>query len=240
MFTSTFTPTIESAHILPILELGEVPKSLEHRTIIQGQFNGQDFCLSGGGQGSPHEGTLSCKLSSTTGPVPFPMQIMNVIAIFGYPTYSKHINVFDIFKRSNGYEYELNIEFENGGHLHSLHIVRYDDIDGKRYLSGTFHVNAHNVQAPDDITNLSPILETFVPAGKGKVRSKFILNWNTSSGKPFLASCESEYRLRHQLELPQVMFRFAEFLQDRSTDEVLDLDERIWVADHFSQKSVAA
>ncbi|MDP1614463.1 MAG: hypothetical protein Q8L68_01560 [Methylococcales bacterium] len=233
MFNSNFNPSKYAGEVLPILDLGSIPKTLRHITTIKGIFNNKSFELQGGGTGMPHEGLLDCKLISMNGPVHFPMPLMNVIAIFGYPTYSRHVNVYDIFKRSNGYEYERNIQFENGGFMRSLHTVRYSEDDNKRVLRGCFEVHAENVDVPLDIISLSPIMETFVPAGPGKVRSKFFLAWNTRSGKQYLANCESEYRLRHNLTLPQILFRHAEFVEDRSTPEMLDLDERIVVTDHF-------
>ena len=229
MYYSEFRPSKYAGDILPALDPDTIPKNLRHRTTIEGTFNGKAFRLVGGGKGQPHEGILDCRLESRTGPVPFSMPMMNVIAIFGYPTYSKHVNVFDIFKRSDGYEYERNILFQDGGSMQSLHVVRYGEMDNLRVLDGHFTVTAE-ANLPTDIIRLDPILETFIPAGPGRVRSKFVLSWVRRSGEHVLASCESEYRLRHDITMPKTVFRSAEFVEDRSTPEVLDLDERIWVS----------
>lgn len=241
MYKYSFTPSGQAGELLPVLDPNTVPKFLRHQTKVCGNFNDEVFELNGGGKGNPHQGTLDCKMASAYGPVSFPMSLMNVIIIFGYPTYSKHINVFDIFKRSNGYEYERHIEFESGGSMDSLHIVRYGENENERFLNGNFSVEIKG-QVPDDIVSLSPILETFVPAGKGKVRSQFILAWNRKSGGQFLANCESEYRLRHDLELPQVLFRHAEFVKDNSTRKNVDLDEKIWVTNQLRniEQAIAA
>jgi hypothetical protein len=229
MYTTQFRPSSLCGDILPALSPHALPENLRHNTTIEGDFNGEHFKLTGGGYGQPYEGILNCKLESETGPVPFSMPLMNVIAIFGYPHFSKHINAFDVFKKSNGYEYERNIEFENGGNMRSLHIVRFNE-DGKiNAANGNFSVEA-KVDFPDDVISLDPILETFTPAGPGRVRSKFILSWNRKNGTKTMASCESEYRLRHNIELPYALFRCAEFIEDRSNRETLDLDERIWVS----------
>ena len=119
--------------------------------------------------------------------------------------------------------------------MRSLHLVRFSD--ELKSVNGNFTVEA-KADLPDDIVSLDPILETFIPAGPGCVRSKFVLSWNRKNGERLLASCESEYRLRHNLELPYTLFRSAEFIEDRSTREVLDLDERIWVSNRLMAPSV--
>jgi len=228
MYRQMFTPTPHAAGPQTVVDPTSIPQRLRHRTRVTGVFNGKKFELVGGGKGKPHEGILDCKMKSQHGSVGFPMPLMNVIVIFGYPTYSKHVDAFDVFKRSDGYEYERHIEFQDGGRMHSLHVVRYGGDGTERYLNGDFEVEA-TAEVPEDISSLTPIVETFIPDGPGRVRSQFVLAWQRVCGKLFLANCESEYRLRHQLELPELLFRQAEFVKDRSSREVLDLDERIWV-----------
>lgn len=237
MLTSKFNPSLESGHILGVLEPHNLPNKLRHSTKISGFFNKKFFSMQGGGEGNPHQGTLNCKLLSGTGPMPFPMPIMNVVAIFGYPTYSQHVNVYDIFKRSHGYEYERHIYFQNGGYMHTMHHVRYSENEQALSLHGDFQVNAE-CELPEDIISLNPIVETFIPAGKGRVQSQFVLSWQRKDGTCFLARCESEYRLRNGLSLPSVLFRYAEFITDKSSATMLDLDERIWVTDALAAKNL--
>lgn len=186
MLQSVFHPSIESGHIVGALDPKKLPEKLRHITKISGIFNKQSFVLQGGGEGNPHKGILTCRLFSESGPVCFPMPMMNVVAIFGYPTYSQHLNVYDIFKRSNGYEYERHIYFENQGYMHTMHHVRYSENEDLQVLNGDFQVDAE-VDFPNDIVSLNPILETFIPMGKGRVQSQFILSWRRKNGSCFFS-----------------------------------------------------
>jgi len=144
---------------------------LRHRTVLSGTANGKEFRLEGERVGRPYDGELSTVLKSSSGPLHIPMHLPDVVAIFGYPTYSNyHEDTKDLFKISDGYEYESDIKFENGGHVKTLHkITRHSD-----HLSGDFKILECNVQSPE-LESIEPIVETFIPAGPGKINSQAVL-----------------------------------------------------------------
>lgn len=201
-----------------------VPEELRHKTVIRGTANGKTFRLEGEGVGRPYDGKLASVLKSSTGPLHIPMHLLDIVAIFGYPTYSKyHEDTKDLFKISDGYEYERNIKYENGGHMKTLHkITRHSN-----QLSGDFQVLECSVQAPE-LECIEPVVETFIPSGPGKIDSNAVLAWRKKGGGYFTANCESQYRLNHQESLPHLLFRMVHFTTNHS-QEVLDQKESLHV-----------
>ena len=202
------------------MSVKSVPNELAHQTTISGTFNGKSFELKGKGCGRPYEGKLESLLKSTGGPLHFPMHLLD---IFGYPTYScYHEGTTELFKISDGYEYEQHITYENGGSMDTLHtIVRKDD-----GLHGNFQVlKGENYQVPE-LEGIEPIAETFIPAGPGKIKSTCVLAWRKKGGGLFKADCKSEYRLKHSKVLPGLQFRLVNFTTTH-TQEVLNQKENM-------------
>jgi len=199
-------------------------------------MNGAPFELVGGGVGKPYDGKLASRLTSKNGPLPFSMHLMDIVAIFGYPTYScYHEDTTDLFKRSRGgYEYERHLKFENGGFMDTLHKITNDGTS----LEGDFCVVDGQVEAPE-LIGIEPIVETFIPAGPGKIRSECVVAWRKKEGGIFSAKCSSEYRLRHDLELPYLHFRVVHFTTNH-TQEILDQQETLNVFRHIGQTQVSS
>ena len=102
----------------------KIPVELPHQTVISCTANGRLFRLEGGGVGRPYDGKLGSVLKSTTGPLHITIHLLDIVAVFGYPRYSNyHEDTKDLFKISDGYEYERNIKYENGGHMKTLHKI---------------------------------------------------------------------------------------------------------------------
>jgi len=198
------------------LPVGDI---LNAETRLYGTVNGQAFELTGGGQGFPYKGELFTVLESTLGPLHFPMHLLDVPAMMGYPTFSKyHPGTFDVFKLSEGYEYERHMRFEDGGCFDSLHQIEYH---GDK-VCGDFHVEG-TVDAPD-IVGIEPVVETFIPAGPGRVQSKFVVAYHTSDGGMFLAEADNEYRLTHNVRLPRLQFRHVRFLTNHTQERLEQTD----------------
>ena len=87
---------------MALSKVHKVPEELRHEAVIRGTANGQQLRLEGEGVGRPYDGKLHSVLKSTTGPLHIPMHLLDIVAIFGYPTYSNyHENNKDLFKISN-------------------------------------------------------------------------------------------------------------------------------------------
>jgi hypothetical protein len=205
-------------------KISKVPDELNHKTVISGTANGKQFRLEGEGVGRPYDGELRSVLKSSTGPLHIPMHLLDIVAIFGYPTYSNyHEDTKDLFKISDGYEYERDIKYDNGGHMKTLHkIARHSG-----HLSGDFQVLECSVDAPE-LECIEPIVETFIPAGPGKINSQAVLAWRKKGGGFFTAHCQSQYRLNHKESLPHLQFRVVQFTTNHS-QEVLDQKESLHV-----------
>jgi hypothetical protein len=197
-----------------------VPALLKIETRLYGQLNGKPFDLRGGGEGRPYDGLIKVEYVSELGAVHFPMHLMDIPAIMGYPTFSRHQQgCFDLFKLSDGYEYERHIAYDGGGRSDSVHKVTYR---GDRIV-GDFKVDAE-VDAPE-LVDIEPLVETMVPAGSGKVASTFHAHWRTSDGSLFRGAVESEYRLTHNATLPWAQFRQVIFDSDHTSQRFRQSEE---------------
>lgn len=201
-----------------------VPEELAHHTIISGKFNGKDFKLVGGGTGRPYDGKLKSVLKAAGGPLHFPMHLLDIVAIFGYPTYSRyHPGTVELFKISpEGYQYERHIKFHDGGQMNTLHDITLQK-DG---LHGDFKVLNGECSNVPELEGIENIVETFIPDGPGRIKSRCVLAWRKKGGGLFTADCESEYRLKHDNVLPNLQFRVVEFTTNH-TQEVLDQQENL-------------
>ena len=182
-----------------------IPDQLEQKTVLHGTVNGESFKMRGGGMGAPHEGTVATDLATNPGPVGFKMGLMAPCIIMGFPTFSKYPpGTHDLFKISDGYEYERHLRFENGGKLDTVSKVTYHGSKGEEFrvqhVEGDFKVDG-NVEAPE-LVSVEPLVETFEPAGPGRIKSTFRIVWRTKDGGEFAADADNEYRLKHKQELP--------------------------------------
>ena len=180
---------------------------LRQETKCYGEINGKHFNLIGGGSGRPFDGVVHTELKSTTGPLHFPTCLLSPVLIMGYPSFSTyHHGAFDLFKLSNGYEYERHFIFDNGGTMDTLHRVQYHG----DYLSGDFQVLDASVDIPD-IISCDPTIETFIPSVPGVIKSQFVMAWHRKDGGIFTATTRNEYRLTHSLSIPYMQFRYITF-----------------------------
>jgi hypothetical protein len=218
---STTTGELVQEQQLLTTPLVPIPAVLAIQTRLYGTINGKEFDLRGGGEGRPYDGIIKVEYVSQLGPVHFPMHLMDIPAIMGYPTFSRHQQgCFDLFKLSNGYEYERHIAYDGGGRSDSVHKVTY--LGDK--IVGDFKVDAE-VDAPT-LTDVEPLVETMVPAGPGKVASTFWAHWRTREGCLFRGAVESEYRLTHNATLPWAQFRQVIF-DSNHTQEVFRQSEEL-------------
>jgi len=194
--------------------IGILPNHLPHETHLFGLINGGRFDLKGGGTGNPHTGLLKTSLDSVRGPVHFPMTILSPIALMGYPTYSNYQQGgTDLFKISDGYSYERNFKFDNGGFMHSHHDIKRSN--GK--LVGEFEVLNASLELPEAMVLDPTCIETFYPAGVGKIESFFKMRWlepskfNEEVNVILTADVWSTYTLKHTLRLPKNHFRMIKF-----------------------------
>lgn len=179
---------------------------LAHQTRCHGQFAGKPFDMRGGGRGRPFDGVVHTDLQTST-PLHFPPAVLAPVLIMGYPTFSTyHPGAFDLFKISDGYSYTRKFLFANHGAMATKHEVIYHG----DHLTGDFEVEYADVDLPP-LLSCEPTVETFVPAGPGVIRSKFLMCWHVERGEIFTADVESEYKLSHNAGLPYMQFRYITF-----------------------------
>jgi len=200
-----------------------IPDQLEQQTLLHGTVNGEKFKMRGGGMGAPHEGAVATDLATNPGPVRFPTGLMGVAIIMGFPTFSKYPpGTHDLFKISDGYEYERHLRFESGGTLDTISKVTYHGSRGDdfhvEHVEGDFEVDG-KVEAPE-LVGIDPVVETFEPAGPGRITSTFRIVWRTKDGGEFAAHADNAYRLKHDKALPFKHARRIEFDSQFSPDRI--------------------
>jgi len=201
-----------------------IARNLGHKTHLFGKINGREFNLQGGGSGKPYDGVLNTTLESTSGKVDFPMHLLDHIAIMGYPTFSQYQKgCYDLFKISDGYKYSRSLKFSCGGYMETRHDIKRT----KNELIGEFEVVEAEFSAPD-IEDVERLVETFYPAGPGRIESYFKARWVTTEGQIYSADVNSVYELNHDLTLPFPHFRLVNFETNHS-DTVLNQDELLIV-----------
>jgi len=202
----------------------EIPERLAIETTMYGSINGERFKLVGGGEGQPFAGVIHQVLNVNPTAVTFPMGLMDVPGVMGFPTFSRYLDgTTDLFKREPfSYEYKRRLRFQDGGVMESFHRVEYCE----DRVVGDFRVEGEGIRATE-LGPIEPIVETFIPAGPGRIRSTFTVVYPTSDG-PYTAHAKSEYTLHHDGELPGVQFRHIEFTTNHS-QETHDQTERLIV-----------
>jgi hypothetical protein len=145
------------------------------------------------------------------------MTILSPIDLMGYPTYSTYQKgATDLFKISDGYSYSRRFQFDNGGVMYSEHRIRRT-LDG---LIGDFEVMDASIEM-SDVVELEPsCIETFYPAGPGKINSIFKMRWKRNDGSFLSADVESIYFLHHSFQLPDVHFRMIRFMTEHQQDNL--------------------
>jgi len=157
----------------------EIPERLAIETTMYGSINGERFKLVGGGEGQPFAGVIHQVLNVNPTAVTFPMGLMDVPGVMGFPTFSMYLDgTTDLFKRKPfSYEYKRRLRFQDGGVMESFHRVEYCE----DRVVGDFRVEGEGIRATE-LGPIEPIVETFIPAGPGRIRSTFTVVYPTSDG----------------------------------------------------------
>jgi len=184
-----------------------IRNELRQETVCHGLVNDIRFRMTGGGMGRPFDGVVNTSLVSQTGPLHFPTAVLSPVLIMGYPTFSTyHPGAFDLFKLSDGYTYTREFTFSDGGSMSTQHSVKYCG----DHLKGDFEIINGSI-GTYDILSCDPTIETFVPAGPGRIRSHFLMAWHLTNGDILTSTVQSEYVLTHNVSIPYLQFRYITF-----------------------------
>jgi len=219
---------------LGLKDVPKIPEMLQHVTKVWGKVNNKSFELIGGGVGEPFEGKLNCQLR-TTQPLSFDIHLLNVLNM-GCPTFSCYqAGTYDLFKISNGYIFEREITYENRGSMKTRHTIKCDN---SSKLYNEVEVLEADIGKIPKLVGIEPLVEQFIPAGPGKIRSIMNIVWRKESGGFFTANCVTTYHLNHKVELPWVEYRLIDFLHTKHTETTMDQAEAITVLRSFASLRV--
>jgi hypothetical protein len=201
------------------------------------------------GVGKANEGLLSSELKHD---FKFDPEILAVHLIVGYPTYSEYkTGAVDLFKpstllgkapsiisvtrkcrwlTSGGYKYQRKYRFSNGASFTSYHNISFDPKTG---LHGTFTTrNFPEAVFAGQKWAVQDLVETFIPAGPGIIKSVMGVEWKSSHGHDahsLTAIVESEYYLNHNTDLPALHWRHVTFVTEKDKAGVYVQSEKITV-----------
>ena len=188
-----------------------IPAKTQHKYNVYGSVNGETFKLEGTGNGTPYEGKVDLYLDSTTGQLPFPIQIL--VPFISIPTIGKNQdNTVELYKNINGYEFDRTIMFNHPSgtsawmktvqkvtHQDNMIICDYQIVDGAMAFSY-------------DLDSIEPVVDTIRPFAPNRVINDTCVAWRKKDGQMLVAVCETTVILPPgSSQLTQLQFNMAEF-----------------------------
>lgn len=139
-------------------------------------------------------------------PPGFSMALLPYVLMTGQPSLSltPEGTVNPFIKSGGVYRATRTLDLGERGRLTTRYSV---DRNGKG-LQANFNMSG-SVEVPR-LTRVLPTLETWVPAGRGKIRGHFTMVWQAESGDCLKGEAETEYLLPLEQSLPDVQYRYIE------------------------------
>lgn len=179
------------------------------------------------GKGNANKGLLSTYLEHD---FQFDPELLAPFYVVGYPTYSEYKGgATDLFKPSTlrgGYKYQRAYRFSNGVCFDSFHNITFDP---KKGLNGVFSTRNFPATAFAGKWTVGDLVETFIPNGRGNIKSVMVVEWKGESGKSLSATIDSQYFFNHNEELPGLHWRHVTFKTEHPTGTVYVQSEKITV-----------
>ena len=188
-----------------------IPAKTQHKYNVYGTVNGVTFKLEGNGNGTPYEGKADLYLDSTTGQLPFPIQIL--VPFISIPTIGKNQdNTVELYKNVNGYEFDRTILFghPNGGTawMKTVQKVIHED----NMITCDYHIVDGAMPPNIDLDSTEPIVDTIRPFSPNRVIFDTFVAWRKRDGQMLTAACETTVMLPSGSNLlSHLQWNMAEF-----------------------------
>jgi hypothetical protein len=192
---------------------------LEYSAVLEGSANNSKLEVSGSGRINATQGLTKGEYRLHEVPDDFDPLFLTAALLTGYPNACAEIDeVLNPFK-GRSYEYERQIIFSSGQHLHLKVECKLNgkQLNSRFFLSGsTPQLSLHGVE---------PIVETWVPTATKRLAGQFTIGWMTSLNQIATAEARSDYHVEWPQEFPSITHRFID-LAARAAASVLILEQR--------------
>ena len=185
-------------------------------------INGVSFRLNGTGTGMPYEGKAELNLDSTTGQLPFPIQLL--VPFISIPTIGKNQdNTVELYKNVKSYEFDRNILFSHfsGGTawMKTVQKVTHED----NLITCDYHIVDGVLPANLQVESTEPLVDTIRPLGNPtsrRVINDTCVAWRKADGNMLTAACETTviFPTEQPNPLTHLQYNMAEFTTKVSTD----------------------
>jgi len=188
-----------------------IPAKTQHKYNVYGTVNGVTFKLEGTGNGTPYEGKADLYLDSTTGQLPFPIQIL--VPFISIPTIGKNQDdTVELYKNVSQYEFDRTILFNHtsgaSAWMRTVQRVTHQD----NMISCDYHIVDGAIPTNLDIDSTEPVVDTIRPFARDRVINDTYVAWRRKGGQMLVAACETTVILPDgSNQLKQLQFNMAEF-----------------------------
>jgi hypothetical protein len=183
--------------------LRAVPREIVFIATVDGSLNSVPMRLHGQGTIDHDVGRTEGAYVLTEAPPDFSPYLLGPMLITGYPNASRSaVGVENIFK-GRSYRYTRQIAFRTGERIQLA--AECDLSDGT--LRSRFTVSGdlpHESPAP-----LEPLIESWIPAGEGRIRGTFTAAWKRLDGQYLVADVTTDYDVDTLMSQQQTLHRYV-------------------------------
>jgi hypothetical protein len=206
---------------------------LKTRVILNGQVNAEDVAARGRALLQPDAGITAGRYVIGNLPKGLHPRILGAILITGYPTASKALPGAQNPFRTTSYGYTRRLDFGQSGNL----ILNAYCKKEPGSITSTFQLTGQ-IDAPA-LVAMEPLVETWIPAGKGRVHAHFTASWRTAKGRRMFAECFTDYILESGETLRNRQHRFVT-LHTTVKGNLMSKDQHVTLFKEFPAHQVGA
>jgi Green fluorescent protein len=187
---------------------------IDFTALLDGDINSSTLDLGG-------HGIIDHQAGQTTGvyliwksPVEFSPYLLGPMLITGYPNASQSIDGAQNIFKGRSYGYRRQIKFNSG---HRLYLRAECDLCN-RVLKSRFSITGAVPRVA--ISPLEPLVESWRPAGPGRIRGEFGAAWRKVDGDYLTADVLTDYEVDTNEQQENVLHRFVRMRTTVNGNEV--------------------
>lgn len=194
---------------------------------LDGRLNAVPMRLTGRGTIDHEIGRTEGAYVLTASPLDFSPYLLGPMLITGYPNASRSMaGVLNLF-RGRSYRYTREIRFRTGDciRLAAECEVKGGSLNSRFVVEGTL---PHESPAP-----LEPLVESWEPAGRGKIHGGFTAAWKLSHGEYLVAKVSTDYEIDTIASQSEMLHRYVRIRTTAYDDRVEKRQDVILFRDLF-------
>jgi hypothetical protein len=186
---------------------------------MRGTLNGQSVFSEGNGSYDSTTGLISGIYTYSRIPNSIDLKIFNSVKVTGYPSVCElHNNIENPF--SNGsYSYERFIDFGSHGSVWYSAKCAHKNTNNEDDISLTSFFQIDGMLSLPKLLKTEEVLETWVPAGNGRVDGQFTIAWLAEDGHYVCGKARTQYVLPAGRDLDGLHFRHLRLTNPESSSE---------------------